>query len=568
MGVGGSRQVVVPCLQNVGARAVGVKDLQGTLVHINLDGLAFAGLQDIRLGKADQLHRRFFNAVGAVILGIWVLQIRLHDLLARGLAGVRDGNVQRKAVRRFGHLVIRPAEVRIAQAVAEGVHHLCIVVKITRVALCQNGILVAGLIVAVTDIDTLGVDNILVAGKHIAVCDGVVAQICSGRGRGCVSRPGVHQVAAGVDCAVQCFADGIGTLLPQCAHPKHSVNVVSAELRHIDGVGHVQQQNHLVKAFGCHLNQVALLLCEGEVLCRQIHALTAAAANHHDCSIIVLRHAVKFSLRVGALRGLVGCKAALPGNAGHFLFIGGTYAGGVEVPQHRVDGKACGLHRLPQVGRSGGVHAARACAAIDKVGCAFAQKGHACALGQRQGISIIAQKNHTLLLNFAAELGRGLLHRRGGGIVTGEILRIAAAAFGGGRHCYGHTDHSRIVVGQRNGNQAGSPQQRKDKRQQNRQYPPHNAEERFHTFFSFFFGLTEFCFFIIAFFSVKKHKKYINCRFCFTICRFRRSMSIFIGHFASFPSCLFVQSAPSKKLRSYLRSFFTVHSLAAAVPAG
>ena len=51
-----------------------------------------------------------------------------------------------------------------------------------------------------------------------------------------------------------------------------------------------------------------------------------------------------------------------------------------------------------------------------------------------------------------------LLHRRGGGIVTGEILRIAAAAFGGGRHCYGHTDHSRIVVGQRNGNQAGSPQ--------------------------------------------------------------------------------------------------------------
>ena len=99
-----------------------------------------------------------------------------------------------------------------------------------------------------------------------------------------------------------------------------------------------------------------------------------------------------------------------------------------------------------------------------------------------------------------------LLHRRGGGIVTGEILRIAAAAFGGGRHCYGHTDHSRIVVGQRNGNQAGSPQQRKDKRQQNRQYPPHNAEERFHTFFSFFFGLAEFCFFIIAFFTEKTQK--------------------------------------------------------------
>ena len=506
MGVGGSRQVVVPRLQNVGARAVGVKDLHGTLVHINLDGLAFAGLQNIRLGKADQLHRRFFNAVGTVIFRIRVLQIRLHNLLARSLSGVRDGDIQRKAVRRFGHLVIRPAEVRIAQAVAEGVHHLCIVVKITRVALCQNGILVAGLIVAVANIDALGVDNILVTGKHIAVCDGVVAQIRSGRGRGCVSRPGVHQVAAGVHCAVQCLADGIGTLLPQCAHPQHSVNVVSAEFRHIDGVSHVQKQNHLVKALGCHLNQVALLLREGEVLCRQIHAFTAAAANHHDCSIIVLRHAVKFSLRVGALRGLVGCKAALPGNAGHFLFIRGTRAGGVEVPQHRVDGKACGFHRPPQIGRGGGVHTARTCATIDKVGCAFAQKGHACALGQRQGVPVIAQKNHTLLLNFAAELGRGLLHRRGGGIVTGEILRIAAAAFGGGRHCYGHTDHSRIVVGQRNGNQAGSPQQRKDKRQQNRQYPPYNAEERFHAFFSFFFGLAEFCSFIIASFYRKNTK--------------------------------------------------------------
>ena len=353
-------------------------------------------------------------------------------------------------------------------------------------------------------------------------------------------------MAAGVHRAVQCFADGIGTLLPQGAHPQHGINIVAADFCHIDGVGHVQKQNHLVKSLGCHLNQVALLLREGEVLCRQIHAFTAAAANHHDCSIIVLRHAVKFSLRVGALRGLVGGKAALPGNAGHFLFIGGTRAGGVEVPQHRVDGKACGLHRLPQIGRGGGVHTARACAAIDKVGCAFAQKGHACALGQRQGVPIIAQKNHTLLLNFAAELGRSLLHRRGGGIVTGEILRIAAATFGGGRHCYGHTDHSRIVVGQRNGNQAGSPQQRKDKRQQNRQYPPHNAEERFHTFFSFFFGLAEFCSFYYSVFLQKKHKKYINCRFRFTICQFQRSTSIFIGHFAGFSSCLFVQSAPSK----------------------
>ena len=235
-----------------------------------------------------------------------------------------------------------------------------------------------------------------------------------------------------------------------------------------------------------HFDQVAFFLRKGKVVHRQVNAFAAAAPDHNDSSVTVLGHAVELSLGVVALRSLVGGKTSLPGQAGDFLFIGCARAGGVEVPQYGVDGEARIFHCLPKVGRGGGVHTTRACTAIHEVGSAFAQQGHFCTLLQGQGAVIVAQQNHALLLDFAAELGRSLLHGSSGRVVTGKILRVVAAFFGGSRLGNSHTDHRRIVVGQRNGNQTGRPQQRKYKRQQNSQYPPYNTKKYFHAFLLFF----------------------------------------------------------------------------------
>ena len=333
------------------------------------------------------------------------MQVRLHNVLARGAAGVLDRDVQRKAVGCLGHFVVGPGEIGVAQAVAERIDDLGVVVVIARIALAENGVLIARLIVAIADVDTLGVDDVLVARGHIAVGDGVVAQVGGSGAARRVNRPGVHQMAAGVDRAVQSLAHGISPLLPQRADPQHGVDVIASDLGHVDGVRDVQHKHNFVEATLRHLDQVAFLLGEGEVVHGQVDALAAAAADDDDGRVVVFGHAVKFGLGVGTLRGLVGCKAAPARDAGHFLFISCACAGGVEVPQHRVDGEARVFQRLAQGGRGGGIHAARTRAAVDEVSGALAQQGHFCALGQGQGAVIVAKQDHALLLDLAAELG-------------------------------------------------------------------------------------------------------------------------------------------------------------------
>ena len=58
-------------------------------VNRHRDGLGFAGLEDIRLAEADELHRRLLNRVRAVEFGVRLLTVDLHDFLACDVARVR-----------------------------------------------------------------------------------------------------------------------------------------------------------------------------------------------------------------------------------------------------------------------------------------------------------------------------------------------------------------------------------------------------------------------------------------------------------------------------------------------
>ncbi len=78
-------EIVVACIEHIGLIRLVVIGCIFILVCMNGDRLRFAGLEHIRLFKANQLNRGLFDAVGDVGL----LRVQLHKALAFHRAVVR-----------------------------------------------------------------------------------------------------------------------------------------------------------------------------------------------------------------------------------------------------------------------------------------------------------------------------------------------------------------------------------------------------------------------------------------------------------------------------------------------
>ena len=163
-------QVIGAVLKDVGPGAEGVKRGQIVLRHADGDGFARTGLQDLGLAVADELDRGLFDLILAVIVGIGLLRIDLHGLLAGNVAGV--GDLDRQLI--GGLLALAAAldseigevEGGIAQAVAEGIGHDAVIAEIAGLGRAEHNVLIAGLGILVAEIDALLVDDILAVGRE------------------------------------------------------------------------------------------------------------------------------------------------------------------------------------------------------------------------------------------------------------------------------------------------------------------------------------------------------------------------------------------------------------------
>ena len=199
VGVSGGGQVVVAGIQNVGARAVGVKAGQLTPVHRHGDGLTLAGLEQAGLAKAHQLHGGLFHAVFPVVVGVGGLCVDLHRLLAGHIAGVGDTNRHKVLipVTVILHIEIGVFKAGVGQSVAEGERHHAVVIKVARVAGAHDGVLIAGLIVFVADVDALVINHVGagIGGNFAALVPriGDGSEVAHGGGGEVVVAVGIHQ---------------------------------------------------------------------------------------------------------------------------------------------------------------------------------------------------------------------------------------------------------------------------------------------------------------------------------------------------------------------------------------
>ena len=162
MGGSGNREVVVAVVEDVGLGVVGVVGGELTLGDLDGELLGGTGLEELGLLVALELDGSLLQAVGAVVVGVGALDVDECSVLAGDGAGVRDRHVDGEVVGALVDAEVGVLEAGVAQAGAEGVRHKLGVVEVAGVALAENLVLVAGLIVAIAHIDALDVD-VLVA---------------------------------------------------------------------------------------------------------------------------------------------------------------------------------------------------------------------------------------------------------------------------------------------------------------------------------------------------------------------------------------------------------------------
>ena len=278
MGIAPEGDGVVPRLQHVTARALGV--IGGHVLSFEGDGqgLGLAGLQQAGLIVCRQVGAGLLNAA----VGVGGPAVDLHHVLARNRAGIGDSDVKGDGTilfRNGAHLLL---EGGVAQAVAEGVlHHVVIV---------EQALLGGGLIELVAHIDALhvvdekgspaGSRSLLILHKklvHVFILE-EVAGVPHAGGVGQVVQEGVHRPAGGIHRAGEDIAQGIETGLAGAGAPQHAPDLgIVLHKAQLHGVGPVIHQRHVVEVFRHQLDHVPLALGEAEEVAVLVVLLVLAA---------------------------------------------------------------------------------------------------------------------------------------------------------------------------------------------------------------------------------------------------------------------------------------------------
>ena len=245
----GCGDIIIARIQNVGLGIDVVVRLQLLLIKSDRYRFACAGSQLCSFGIAHQLHSSLFHLVCLVVIGIGALCIHFHNVLAGNRTGVGHLDRDGAGVAIPAGVVVGPIKGGVGQAVAEGIHHSVIVVVIACVALTQHLVLVAGLVVAVANIDALFVADVVVLGQvTILVIVGKVAEVLGGRAVHGIHFIGIHGAAGGIDLAREDLGQRAQAVV---AHGRSRDDRVDAGIilhpAQIDRCTGVEQQHHIVK---------------------------------------------------------------------------------------------------------------------------------------------------------------------------------------------------------------------------------------------------------------------------------------------------------------------------------
>ena len=382
------RKVVIARIHDVGLCVDIIERREPLEMHGHVERFARAGFEHAGLCKAHELHGRLFDKVLPVVIGVGRLGIDLDDLFTRNRAGVGDfdghGRGMRSVVK--GNVCELPVERGVAHAEAERPHDLVVIVPRTGIALSEDGIFVAGLVIAVIDVDALGVDDIVFRLRRLdlrAVRVGEVAEVLRGRDVIDARHIGIDKLSGRADLAGD--------------HVRNAERAAEACV--------AEFQNRVDIRIVCDLPRFDQMIA-GE----QHDDLAAAGFGGFD------RRAVGIAQRKRAFRRVVAFAIHPSEDRQRDVAAGILYGETVRFERlgHARGGREHG-------GRHGGAAVARR---IDKVVLAE----HADRAGGQRQHAVIFQKHGALVGNIAQQLRFGVVHLLQIRVIRGIIHRRAVAA--------------------------------------------------------------------------------------------------------------------------------------------
>ena len=351
--------IVITRIQNVGLGIDVVVRLQLLLIKGDLHRLACAGSQLCSFGIAHQLHSSLLHLVCLVVIGIGALCIDLYDILAGHITRIGDLDGHGAGIAIPAGIVIRPLEIRVGQAVSKGIHHSIRIVVITGIALTQHLVLVAGLVVAVANIDALFVADVVVLGQvAILVIVGKVAKVLSSRAVHGIHLVGVHGAAGRIHLAGEDLCQRAQTIITHSRSRNDGVDIgIVFDPAQIYRCAGVQQQHHIIKVIvqilqDLQLGRIRLQISLGLVLfhigvvvhgARHIAAFARHTAEHKD------RHRALHGIGQARLRLHDGQRALVDGEVlvitvrdrADTQTVILAVAFGIKLPERFINAKAC-----------------------------------------------------------------------------------------------------------------------------------------------------------------------------------------------------------------------------------
>ena len=314
---------------------------------------------------------------------------------------------------------------------AEGVDNLGVVVEVAGVALAEDRVLVAGLVVLVAHVDALGVAHVVVLGEVAVGVDVlVVAEVLRGGRAEGVGGEGVDGAAARVDVAREDAGERVHAVGAGGGHEQAGADV--RELRkpvEFHDHGGVDEHDAVVEVVVDVLQDLELGRIGLEVVLDLVLSGVGVVVHGARRVAALARHALHDEDRRRVLGGVEHARALHDGDralvepevlgvaeAHRARALDVVLAGalGVELLQRRVRTEAVGLEGGVERGARGG-RAARcrsqhALRAAERAGVR-AKEAELRALGQRQGVAVVLREDHALGGEATVEVLLGVLDR-------------------------------------------------------------------------------------------------------------------------------------------------------------
>ena len=462
MGIIAHGQVVVTGTQDITLRTLGVIAGQHIAFTLDCDGLALTGLQRIGFFETDNLYGGFFDAVLLLVIAVGRLGIHFDYALTGHIAGVGyfHLNLIIVGIGVESHTLERLGEIGIGQTITEGIDNLIGVIPTVSGGRADGGgsipaahdrIFIAGFVVFVSHIDTLGADGVVIyvdsiVGKvgglavdvvHIAPQLHILAGIGGGRGRQRVGSVGIYQMTAGGNLTGQHIGNALVADNTGHAGQHAGINIIIVQPIQFHHLVSIDDDNDLFEHTGGFLgfqigHQVFFVGLQTQkvraVLAKHggIVALAAQTGKYGNGGIVVIAGpaaGIFFYVRNGSFHNLGGS--------------GGTQRCVSIVQQRSVDIIRAKnfLHSSAEGHSRNRRHAGSRAFAHGGMSRTVTENGHTACVGKRQGCVFVAKQNRALLGLGYVFCSHFHFYLQGGlfvGVVGAELVVIIGSVHGTG----------------------------------------------------------------------------------------------------------------------------------------